>query len=160
MNVPTQVSENAVRVLKQFRVIFRSVKEHYRKVERVTGLSGSHVWALALIQEFKGIRPGELTERLAMHQSTASNIIRHLVSQGYVVRERNLDDARAFELTCTEKGRELLLRVPEPKAGVLVNALTEMPQASILQLEGHLDHVIARMGGSASEGDGLKPVGL
>jgi MarR family transcriptional regulator, organic hydroperoxide resistance regulator len=158
--VPTQVSENAVRVLKQFRVIFRSVKEHYRKVERVTGLSGSHVWALALIQEFKGIRPGELTERLAMHQSTASNIVRHLVSQGYVVRERNLDDARAFELSCTEKGRELLSRVPEPRAGVLVNALTEMPQASILQLEGHLDHVIARMGGSASEGNDLKPVGL
>jgi DNA-binding MarR family transcriptional regulator len=156
--VPGQVSENAVRVLKQFRVIFRSVKEHYRKVERVTGLSGSHVWALALIHEHKGIRPGLLTERLAMHQSTASNIVRHLVAHGYVVRERNLDDARAFELTCTNKGRELLSLVPEPKAGVLVNALSEMPETSILQLEGHLDHLIARMGNAASQGDGLKPV--
>lgn len=156
--MPGQVSENAVRVLKQFRVIFRSVKEHYRKVERITGLSGSHVWALALIHEHRGIRPGLLTERLAMHQSTASNIVRHLVANGYVVRERNLDDARAFELTCTEKGRELLARVPEPKAGVLVNALSEMPETSTLQLEGHLDHLIARMGDAASQGDGLKPV--
>ena len=47
----THVPDHAVRVLKQFRVIFRAVKEHYRKVEKVTGLSGSHVWALAIIDE-------------------------------------------------------------------------------------------------------------
>jgi DNA-binding MarR family transcriptional regulator len=142
----THVPDHAVRVLKQFRVIFRAVKEHYRKVEKVTGLSGSHVWALAIIDENPGVRPGELTEALAIHQSTASNIIRHLVSEGYVTRERNLDDARAFELTSTEKAKALLAKVPEPKIGVLVQALAEMPPSSIQTLEGQLDHVIARMG--------------
>lgn len=156
--VPNQVSDNAVRVLKQFRVIFRSVKEHYRKVERITGLSGSHVWALALIHEHRGIRPGLLTERLAMHQSTASNIVRRLVSLGYVVRERNQDDARAFELICTDEGRELLARVPDPKAGVLVSALSDMPESAVLQLEGQLNRLIDGMGDAASQGDGLKPV--
>ena len=32
------------------------------------------------------------------------------------------------------------------KAGVLVQALAEMPMASSQVLEGHLDHLIARMG--------------
>ena len=45
----TFVPDQAVRVLKQFRVIFSAVKEHYRRVEQITGLSGSHVWALVVI---------------------------------------------------------------------------------------------------------------
>lgn len=154
----TDVPEHAVRVLKQFRVIFRTVKEHYRKVEKATGLSGSHVWALVIIEENPGIRPGELTERLAIHQSTASNLIRNLVAEGYVVRERNLDDARAFELNCTPEGKELLQRVPEPKIGVLVQALSEMPSPSVQVLEGHLDHVIARMGQPVTGPGALQPL--
>ena len=106
----TVVPDQAVRVLKQFRVIFRAVKEHYRKVEQLTGLSGSHVWALVVIDENPGIRPGALNDRLAIHQSTASNIVRHLVAQGYVLRTRSQSDARAFELAATAKGHELLGR--------------------------------------------------
>jgi DNA-binding MarR family transcriptional regulator len=147
--VKTHVPEHAVRVLKQFRVIFRAVKEHYRRVEMATGLSGSHVWALVIIDENPGIRPGSLTDRLAIHQSTASNIVRHLVSE---------DDARAFELSATPKARELLARVPEPKIGILVQALAEMPQTSVSGLEGYLDHVIARMGQSGDAEAGLKPL--
>lgn len=154
----TVVPEHAVRVLKQFRVIFRAVKEHYRRVEKATGLSGSHVWALVIIDENPGIRPGELTERLAIHQSTASNLIRNLVAGGYVLRERNLDDARAFELNATVRGKELLTRVPEPKIGVLVEALSEMPMASMQTLEGQLDHVIARMGQPAAGPGALQPL--
>ncbi len=140
------VPEQAVRVLKQFRVIFRAVKEHYRKVEKATGLSGSHIWALAIIAENPGVRPGELTNRLAVHQSTASNIVRNLVANGFVLRQRDQNDARAFALISTPKANDLLCRVPEPKAGVLVQALTEMPLASCQSLEGLLDHLIARMG--------------
>jgi DNA-binding MarR family transcriptional regulator len=144
--VTNNVPDQAVRVLKQFRVIFRAVKEHYRKVEKATGLSGSHVWALAIIFDNPGIRPGELTERLAVHQSTASNIVRNLVADGFVIRQRDQDDARAFALITTPKANELLAKVPEPKAGVLVQALAEMAVASCQVLEGHLDHLIARMG--------------
>lgn len=154
----THVPEHAVRVLKQFRVIFRAVKEHYRMVELATGLSGSHVWALVIIEENPGIRPGALTDRLAIHQSTASNIVRHLVSEGYVLRARCPDDARAFELSATPKARELLAKVPEPKIGILVQSLAEMPQGSVAGLEGYLDHLIARMGQSGDAEAGLKPL--
>jgi DNA-binding MarR family transcriptional regulator len=157
--VTTVVPDQAVRVLKQFRVIFRAVKEHYRKVEQLTGLSGSHVWALVIIDENPGIRPGALNDRLAIHQSTASNIVRHLVAQGYVLRSRSPSDARAYELVGTAKGKELLSRVPEPKMGLLVNALTEMPLASVASLEGLLDHLIARMGQpAAGQGSAFEPL--
>jgi DNA-binding MarR family transcriptional regulator len=155
----TDAPDQAVRVLKQFRVIFRAVKEHYRKVEQLTGLSGSHVWALVIIDENPGIRPGALNDRLAIHQSTASNIVRHLVAQGYVLRSRSPSDARAYELVGTTKGKELLSHVPEPKMGLLVNALTEMPTASVASLEGLLDHLIARMGQpAAGQGSAFEPL--
>ncbi len=155
----TVVPDQAVRVLKQFRVIFSAVKEHYRRVEQITGISGSHVWALVVIDENPGIRPGALNDRLAIHQSTASNIVRHLVAQGYVLRTRSQTDARAFELAATPKGRELLARVPEPKMGLLVNALAEMPNASVASLEGLLDHLIARMGQpAASQSSAFEPL--
>lgn len=154
----THVPEHAVRVLKQFRVIFRAVKEHYRRVEKVTGLSGSHVWALAIIDANPRVRPGELTEALAIHQSTASNIIRHLVAEGYVVRDRNQSDARAFELSSTPAAKAVLAKVPEPKIGVLVQALAEMPPASINALEGQLDHVIARMGQPSEAPGAFRPL--
>jgi len=144
--VTNNVPDQAVRVLKQFRVIFRAVKEHYRKVEKATGLSGSHIWALSIIEENPGIRPGELTDRLAVHQSTASNLVRNLVAEGFVIRDRSIDDARAFELVATPKAKDLLGKVPGPRIGVLVQALAEMPIASIQSLEGHLDHLIAKMG--------------
>ena len=155
----TVVPDQAVRVLKQFRVIFSAVKEHYRRVEQITGISGSHVWALVVIDENPGIRPGALNDRLAIHQSTASNIVRHLVAQGYVLRTRSQTDARAFELATTPKGHELLARVPEPKMGLLVNALAEMPNASVASLEGLLDHLIARMGQpAASQSTAFEPL--
>ena len=155
----TVVPDQAVRVLKQFRVIFSAVKEHYRRVEQITGISGSHVWALVVIDENSGIRPGALNDRLAIHQSTASNIVRHLVAQGYVLRTRSQTDARAFELATTPKGHELLARVPEPKMGLLVNALAEMPNASVASLEGLLDHLIARMGQpAASQSSAFEPL--
>src|SRR3981081_2764965 len=62
-------------VLEQFRVIFKSVRRHYRSVEERSGISGALLWALAQVAANPGSQVGDLARALAIHQSTASNLL-------------------------------------------------------------------------------------
>src|SRR5947209_19998420 len=75
-------------VLEQFRVIVKSIRRHYQDVERRAGVSGAQLWALAQIAEQPGGQVGALARALAVHQSTASNLVRGLEARGLVARER------------------------------------------------------------------------
>src|ERR1051325_11439878 len=63
-------------VLAQFRVVFKSVRRHYQDVERRSGITGALLWALAEIASRPGTQVGELARALAVHPSTASNLVR------------------------------------------------------------------------------------
>ena len=66
-------------VLKRFRVLLRSMEAHYRRVEESSGLGGAQVWALSEIAATDGgLTVGELADKLAIHLSTASNLVRRL----------------------------------------------------------------------------------
>lgn len=52
-----------------------------------------------------GIRPGALSERTAVDNSTLSHMLRRLEQAGLLVRERATDDERSVSLHLTRKGR-------------------------------------------------------
>src|SRR5437762_11244155 len=81
-------------VLEQFRVIVKSIKRHYQDVERRAGLKGAQLWALAQVAGSPGSTVGDLARALAIHQSTASNLLRGLETAGLVTRERQHRDQR------------------------------------------------------------------
>jgi DNA-binding MarR family transcriptional regulator len=134
-------------VLEQFRVIVKSIRRHYQDVERRAGLSGAQLWALAQIASQPGARVGELARALAIHQSTASNLLRALEARGLVARERRGRDLRAVQLEPTGKGRRLLGAAPRPLIGVLQQALSELSGERLRALHRELAHVIALMRG-------------
>ena len=74
-------------VLEQFRVIVKSIRRHYQDVERRAGVTGAQLWALAQIAGQPGSPVGELARALAVHQSTASNLVRELLKRRLVTRE-------------------------------------------------------------------------
>jgi DNA-binding MarR family transcriptional regulator len=82
-------------VLRQFRVVFNSVKTHFQQVEKKVGVGGAQVWALSLIREHPGIGVTELARRMDIHQTTASNLVRSLVGAELVLAERKGSDRRA-----------------------------------------------------------------
>src|SRR5258708_36963764 len=71
-------------VLAQFRVVFKSIRRHYQDVERRSGLTGALLWALAEIAGRPGGQVGELARSLAIHQSTASNLVRRPAPRGLI----------------------------------------------------------------------------
>ena len=132
-------------VLEQFRVIVKSIRRHYQDVERRAGLSGAQLWALAQVAGQPGTKVGDLARALAIHQSTASNLLRALEAQGLVTRERQRHDQRQVKLFASKKGLQLLKGAPRPLIGVLQQALSELPAARLHALHAELEHVIALM---------------
>ena len=132
-------------VLEQFRVIVKSIRRHYQDVERRAGVSGAQLWALAQIAEQPGGQVGELARALAVHQSTASNLVRDLEKRGLVTRTRRGRDLRHVQLYPSKQGLALLKAAPRPLIGVLQQALSEMPAARLVALHAQLAHVVGLM---------------
>ena len=136
---------DAATVLRQFRVIFRSVKKHFQVIERSCGVGGSQLWALATIVGQPGIRVSELARALSVHQSTASNLVEQMVRLGLIVRVRGDDDQRVVRLSATERGAALLARAPQPLTGVLPDALSHLDASALAQLRESLDRLLKVM---------------
>jgi DNA-binding MarR family transcriptional regulator len=132
-------------VLAQFRVLFRSIRRHYRTVERRSGVTGAQLWALAHVAGHPGTKMGELARALAIHPSTASNLVRRLVALELVARRRKRRDQRTVQLYLTGKGTKALGRAPQPLIGVLQQALSELPARRLDALGHHLAELIGAM---------------
>ena len=132
-------------VLQQFRVLLRSIKRHYQWMEKRSGLGGAQIWAMAEISRKPGLMVTELAQQLALHQTTASNLVNRLASLQLVLKVRADRDQRVVRLRLTPKGRDVLRRAPRPFAGVLQQALGELPPARLALLHGELQEVIRHM---------------
>jgi len=118
-------------VLEQFRIVFRSIRRHYLSVERRAGISGAQLWALSQVAGKPGLKVGELARDLAIHQSTASNLLRRLVRLGLVKRRRAGRDQRTVALYVTPQGLKVLRHAPQPRIGVLQQALSDLPPKTL-----------------------------
>ena len=132
-------------VLQRFRVVIKSIRSHYQQVQHRAGVSGAQLWALAHIAGNPGSKVGELARALAVHQSTASNLISRLESLGLITRKRVRDDQRSVELRPTAKAARALRRAPRPLIGVLQQALSDIPESSLDALNLHLSKLVGAM---------------
>jgi DNA-binding MarR family transcriptional regulator len=126
-------------------MIFRSVKKHFQRVQERTGVSGAQVWALAELQKAPGLRVTELAHAMAVHQSTASNLVDHLQKAGLIQRQRSDADQRVVHLSLTKTGRQAIAAAPSPLEGVLPDALNALPHKSLLELQQLLEKLARQM---------------
>ena len=145
------VPDPANRVLRQFRVVFNSVKTHFRQVEREAGVGGAQLWALSVIERRPGLGVTELSRELDIHQSTASNLLKSLVERGFVVTSREGMDRRSVALRLLPAGLDVLRSAPMPFSGVLPDALSSLDPATLARLEQDLGKLIGML--AADDGD-------
>lgn len=132
-----------LQVLQMFRVIFGSVRQHFRQIERECGISGSQLWILQEVARTPNAGVSELAERLGVQQSTCSQLVEKLVAREYLNKERSKLDQRRVGLLATEKGLDLLAQAPGPAEGLLPKVLHELAAEDIAGLETYLAKVIA-----------------
>ncbi len=137
--------EAHLRVLRQFRSVFSSVRKHFQVMEKSAGIGGAPIWAMHLIAKQPGIGVTQLAQAMDVHQSTASNLVRGLVKAGFIISEKSAHDKRVVELYALPAGLKLLKKVPGPYSGVLPQALSELDAQTLLELERNLEVLLQRM---------------
>ncbi len=144
-------------VLQKFRIIVRAAQKYSQKVEKKLGVSGAQLWIMKEIQAEPRLRVGELAKKLAIHQTTASNLLDVLEKKGMVCKTRLPTDQRIVNLSLTEKGDVLLQTAPELSKGLLPEALAQMRLDDLARLGKSLDvllHTISQV----DEGFALQPL--
>ncbi|HVS77299.1 MAG TPA: MarR family transcriptional regulator [Steroidobacteraceae bacterium] len=132
-------------ILQSFRTVVGSARNYDAEVRARTGISGSQLWALWEISRAGGMRVNALAERLALHQTTASNMANVLSERRLIRRARDGADQRVVRLHATADGMRLLLRAPRPYAGLLVDALQKLEPAELSRLSRSLAALIGAM---------------
>jgi DNA-binding MarR family transcriptional regulator len=145
--------------LQEFRTILGSARRHDADVRRIAGISGSQLWALSEIARTEGMRVNDLSERMALHQTTASNLINALVERRLVRRGRDAHDQRVVRLHLTTDGKRMLLRAPGPYAGLLVDALRHLKAPELRRLNDALCVLTAVLRDSAGDAAGQTLMG-
>jgi DNA-binding MarR family transcriptional regulator len=153
--VENQTSEDVMTVLKEFRLIFKSMKRHFQWVEKQTGISGAQLWALAAVVGQPGIRVTELGKSMAIHQSTTSNLVERLVQADLMRRERSAKDQRVVQLFPTAKGSRLVKKAPMPVRGVLMDGLEKLSPKELASLVSSLKTLIGKMDVKDASGQSL-----
>jgi MarR family transcriptional regulator, organic hydroperoxide resistance regulator len=135
----------SLEVLKKFRIIYGSVRQHFRDVEKTCGVSGSQLWIMQEISNTSGIGVSELAERLSIHQSTCSQLVEKLVARKLIIKERSREDQRRVGLRLSEAAAKLIKNAPGPAEGVLPEALGALSAEAMQSLDHALEKVIKQL---------------
>jgi MarR family transcriptional regulator, organic hydroperoxide resistance regulator len=138
-------SQLSLQVLKKFRVIYGSVRQHFREVEKNCGVTGSQLWILQEVAKNPDIGISELSDRLSIHQSTGSQLVEKLVARGFIIKERSKEDQRRVGLRLSAEAAKTLKNAPGPAEGLLPEALNALSESSLLALENSLLEVIGQL---------------
>jgi DNA-binding MarR family transcriptional regulator len=160
LNAQAQDKLNAeahMEALKKLRVLIRAAQRHSAWVEKQCGVSGAQLWVMQELGETPGLRVGEIADRLAIHPTTASNLVDALRKRGYVTKTRDLDDQRVVKLQLSEQGQAVLAKAPTPARGLLPEALRKLDQDKLLELNRGLQAVLEIIG-HVDENASLQPL--
>lgn len=133
------------RALKKFRIIFGSVRQHLREIEKTCGITGSQLWIIHEISKAPGIGISGLARQLSIHQSTCSLLVDKLVQRRLLNKERSQKDQRRVGLKITPEAEHILKIAPGPAEGILPEAIRALPAAELAQLDDALEKVIRQL---------------
>ena len=132
----------ATEALRKFRQVFNAVKNHFQQVEKKVGIGGAQVWALSLLQEQPGIGVNDLSNLMDIHQSTASNLVKSLVTSQFIEVKKNTKDKRIVKLYISPAGKSILKKAPAPFSGVLPHALLQLNPKVLRRLNNDLSDLL------------------
>jgi DNA-binding MarR family transcriptional regulator len=143
MAIPQKPSKRAAtdrevrtaRALAALRQIVGKAKRQFASSHEKSDLSGAQLWALSQVKNAPGLTMQELAAVMAVHQSTASNLVEKLESAGYVRKKREVLDRRVVRLYTTASGTQLLKKAPSPVRDVLPEAVKQLTDEELKALE-------------------------
>ena len=146
-NLEAASGQTALEVLQQFRLIYGSMRRHFRQVEERCGMPGSQMWVLQEVQRSPDLGIGELAARMGIHQTTCSILVDKLVAIGCLEKRKQQRDQRRVGLGLTDAGRQALAALPGPAEGILPEALAALPDVVLKTLHINLEELLRHLPG-------------
>jgi DNA-binding MarR family transcriptional regulator len=144
-------------ILKKLRIVVRAAQRHSLWIEKQCGVSGVQLWIMQELYDKPGMRVGELANKLAIHQTTTSNLVDALRKRGFVVKERDAEDQRVVNLKLSDEGEQALLKAPTPARGLLPEAILNLDEESLQELDKGLQGLLDSID-QLDEGMGMLPM--
>jgi DNA-binding MarR family transcriptional regulator len=117
----------------RLRVAVLRLSRRLRKHE-LAGLTPSQLSTLATVGKSGPVRLGDLAAAERIAPSTLTRLINVLESLGYVRRVADTGDARAFLVSLTDQGRDVLERIKDEATSLLADILTTLPPDQLTAL--------------------------
>lgn len=110
-----------------------------KKLEQYGALSGLHFIVLVL-QNNNGASQEQISNLLKIDKATVARSVRKLEREGYVVRETDQADKRAYKICLTPKAESLVPMIQSAIAEWDERIVSDMPDASRQMLQELLKH--------------------
>ena len=94
--------------------------------------SGQHDF-FYVISKNEGITQKELSEHLYIGKSTTAKAVKHLIGQGYIRKEKDVQDRRFERLYLTEKGHQVAAKVQVTFAEIVAITTKNMQAKEVEQ---------------------------
>lgn len=103
--------------------IFRSTQSHLDKELQIYELSSGSYPYLLMLYENEGISQNEISKELDCDKAMSARTITKLIKLGYIYKEENDMDSRAYKLYLTAKAKDIIPKVIE-KIHKLIDLIT------------------------------------
>ncbi len=138
--------EDSERLRAALRRLVQAIVHPFWQRVRAAGLSMPQMFALRYIHHHRQTNISDLARALGITPAAASQLLRRLVEQGYVVREENPADRRNKRLLLTPEGETILQSVASPSDGAtLERLLARLSPAETRQILAALELLLAKL---------------
>lgn len=134
------------RIIDDIRRIFQVLTEQSKKVEYETGLTGSQLWVVKILDEESPRKVSELARRMYLHPATMVGLLDRLEIKGLVQRKRSEQDRRVVHIHLTEQGKDLVRNSPEVVQSLLVNGLERLAELKLKKISDGLGQIVKILG--------------
>jgi len=100
---------------KWITVLYRTGRSYFDYRTEKYGISSSHMFFLLCLYRKQGLSQNAISKELNLDKGTTARISATLEILGYVTRQQDVKDKRAYEVFLTEKGKKL-----EPQIRVIL----------------------------------------
>ena len=139
-------SEMVTGIIDDVRRIFYIFAEQSRKAEYETGLTGSQLWVVRILDGASPMKVSDLARRMYLHPATMVGLLDRLETKRLVQRTRSDKDRRVVHIIITDQGRELVRNSPEVAQGLLVSGLEPLTEKKVKVVLDGLEQVVSILG--------------
>lgn len=135
--------EDARAILNGVRRLVQSLRAFEKQAQALHGFGAAQMFILHVLQQEEPLTVGELAERTATDQSSASLAVGKLIADGYVRRAPGIEDRRQVRLSLTPQGRAVVRKAPPAAQERIMESVRAMSPAQRRNLRALLEKLLA-----------------